>query len=213
MSVLTKAQFAELLKWQTNKLSVYIKRGKIILVNDLINTETETNRLFLEKYMARDESQPSSETFTPPPPNSGGANSGEIKDPENLFSALGIPTYNESLRVLKYRDSLKREKEIEKLELENAKKRGEVIPSELVKPVFLQHNQSIITEFKNTTEEFLRVIAKKYSITGNDVAEYTGLFTTCINTAIKNATALTSKSVTNIIRDHSEKRGRGERTI
>lgn len=213
MSLLTKAQFALLLKWQSNKLSVYLKRGKIIISNDLIDTEIETNRLFLEKYLPRDESDSPPPSTPMVPSISGVAPPGEMKDPENLFTDLGIPTYNESLRVLKYRDSLKREKEIEKLELENAKKRGEVIPSELVKPVFLQHNQSIITEFKNTTEEFLRVIAKKYSITGNDVAEYTGLFTTCINTAIKNATSLTSKAVTNIIRDHSEKRGRGERTI
>lgn len=64
------------------------------------------------------------------------------------------PTLTNSTKKLKYLDTIKRTKEIEKLQIEIQKKKGEVVPVELIKPVILQHNQSILTEFKNMMMKF-----------------------------------------------------------
>jgi hypothetical protein len=214
MSLLTKKQFAAECGFDTKRLAVEIKRGKVVLKDDLINTEHETNRSFLEKRLNKKEdkpqttpNQPLNPTQPPPPQNL----RDEDQDPENLFSIIGIPTYSESERRLKFLDTVKRKQEIEKLKFELSKKRGEVVPSELMKPVFLQHNQSIVTEFKNAVDEVLRIFAKKHSLSVNEVAEITGQLTTNINTAITKATTTTSKSIVNIIKEHTDKKAVGER--
>ena len=84
------------------------------------------------------------------------------------------------------------------------------MPSELIKPVFLQHNQSILTEYKNATDEIIRIFSKKRSLTVDEVAEIKTDLVKTINNAINNAIIISSKSIDSIISDHSDKRGIGE---
>lgn len=202
MPIVDKKEFSKLCGKPVNKLWTYIDRGKIILLGDgKLDTNDPRNKAFLEKWAAR------TDTNTP------------IQTPTILESKIQ-PTqpqeqsegqsYTESERQLKYLDTIKRQKEIEKLEIEIQKKKGEVVPSELIKPVFLQHNQSIITEFKNATDEIIRIFSKKRSLTVEEVAEIKGETTETINNAINKATFSTVKAVESIVSEHSERKAIGE---
>lgn len=193
---------------KTNALSVYIgeTQKKVIVGEDgLIDTDDPVNAFFLSKRIAKGRAKKISELNASPQyiPSKGAE---EKKEPVNE-----LPTYEESEQKLKYLDTLKREKEVEKLEIDIQKKRGEVIPSELIPPVILQHNQSIITSFKNEFEEWLRNIAKKYSLTINDIADARSQGVDWINSAMSKATDMSVSAVSAIVKDYSEKRGVGER--
>lgn len=201
MPIVDKKEFSKLCGKPVNKLWTYIDRGKIILLGDgKLDTNDPRNRAFLEKWAAR------TDTKT------------EIQDPAVIESKIQLPapeqsegqSYTESERQLKYLDTIKRQKEIEKLEIEIQKKKGEVVPSELIKPVFLQHNQSIITEFKNATDELIRIFSKKRSLTVEEVAEIKGEATETINNAINKATFSTVKAVESIVLEHQDKKNVGE---
>jgi len=196
MALLTKKEIAELCGLETKNLSVYIMRGKVIVgKNDLIDTNVDKNKSFIEKRKGKI-SDVKIQTTT-------------VIESKVSEQSEG-QSYTESERQLKYLDTIKRQKEIEKLEIEIQKKKGEVVPSELIKPVFLQHNQSIITEFKNATDEIIRIFSKKRSLTVEEVAEIKGETTETINNAINKATFSTIKSVESIVSEHQDKKNVGE---
>lgn len=209
MALLSKKEFAAACGIKTNTLSVQIMRGKVICENELIDSNNEKNKFFLEKQSSRKQEpvEKQEKTSIEIVKQSIIPDNTPLKDVESNEGQ----SYTESERQLKYLDTLKRRKEIEKLEIDIQKKRGEVVPSELIKPVFLQHNQSIITEFKNATDEVIRIFSKKKSLTINEVAEIKGELIQSINVAIGKATLASVKGVESIILNHSEKRGVGER--
>ena len=182
---------------QTNQLSVNIKREEVIVKDEYIDTSNPVNAMFMEKRIAKgkvqqlNQVQLASQPIVP-------------KDPS-------IPSYEESEQRVKYFDALKREKEVEKLQLDIQKKRGEVIPSELIPPVILQHNQSIITAIKNEFDEWLRNHAKKYDLGVNEIAEIRTQAVQWINNGMSKATSISQRAVENIVQEYAEKRGVGER--
>jgi hypothetical protein len=206
MALLSKKEFAQQCNIETKALSVQISRGKVIVENDLIDTNNDKNRAFLEKYMGRDR-----EIDKLPPKEPTKTIKTSSNEPEDGKDDSNIPSFTESERLLKHLDTQKRQKEIEKLEIDISKKRGEVIPSDLVKPIFLQHNQSIVTEFKNAADDFIRTISKKKALSVNETAEIRGKLVEIINQAMNKATTASVKAVDVIISDFSEKRGVGER--
>lgn len=200
MALLTKKEISDLCGLETKNLSVYITRGKVIVgKDDLIDTTIDKNKAFIEK-------------------RKGKVSDVKIQTPTVIESKINSQpqeqsegqSYTESERQLKYLDTIKRQKEIEKLEIEIQKKKGEVVPSELIKPVFLQHNQSIITEFKNATDEIIRIFSKKRSLTVEEVAEIKGETTETINNAINKAIISTVKAVESIVLEHQDKKNVGE---
>ena len=134
----------------------------------------------------------------------------EVSEKHSEEDNNDTPTLTNSTKKLKYLDTIKRTKEIEKLQIEIQKKKGEVVPVELIKPVILQHNQSILTEFKNAGDEILRIMSKKYSFSVEDLAYCKGEFVKTINNSMSKAILATTKSIDSIIQSHIEKKGVGE---
>lgn len=134
----------------------------------------------------------------------------EVSEKHSEEDNNDTPTLTNSTKKLKYLDTIKRTKEIEKLQIEIQKKKGEVVPVELIKPVILQHNQSILTEFKNAGDEILRIMSKKYSFSIEDLAFCKGEFVKTINNSMSKAIFVTTKSIDSIIQSHIEKKGVGE---
>lgn len=210
MGVIPKKDFAELCGLPTNKLWSYVQRGKIILLSDgMIDVSDPRNKAFLEKrkgrLIASNPEQKQEKTRTKSVIQAIIPETTDLKDVEIHEGQ----SYTESERQLKYLDTLKRRKEIEKLEIDIQKKRGEVVPSDLIKPVFLQHNQSILTAFKNATDEILRIFGKKRSLSVNESAEIKTELVNTINLSIAKAIEASIKSVEIIIEQHSEARGIG----
>lgn len=203
----TKQQVAGLLGINTRHLAVLIKRGKLICSGDSIDIQQTDNKAYISKQQnsnkkgAKAVKLDETETYIDP----------DIEDEPEETDEDGIPAYHVSETKLKFLDTKKREREIALLKIKEDKIRGTVIPSELVKPVFLQHNQSIITAMKNMMDEKLREIAKKHSLNVNEVADIKGNWVTGLNESIDKATKASIKAVDNIISEHSEKKSVGER--
>ena len=206
MAKYTKKEFAERCGMKTNMLAVYIspKHSKVIVGEDgFIDSENPINAHFLQKRIAKGKvkQKPLQSRQV-----SDFDDDDELSDPDS-----DIPTYEESERRVKYFDALKREKEVEKLNLDIQKKRGEVIPFELITPVLIQHNQSILTAYKNEFDEWLRNVAKRYGFTNTDLADARGQAATWMNDAMNKATDMSVSAIDGIVDDYAEKRGVGER--
>lgn len=148
-------------------------------------------------------------------------NKGRI-DPSNELNALFIErrinktdTKKISLieleRALKESELNKRNKEIELLTLKKQKLDAELIPVELVKSIFLYHNHSIVTAFKECAETYTNSFAHRARLSLEDRAALRGSLVEGINNAITNAQKLSHIQVDNICREYSLKRGQGEK--
>ena len=214
MPLLTKKEFANLCNMPTKSLAIYIQRGKVISKNEYIDANLDANQSFIQKYSVKKEDRVAPipiikekkevvvKTITPALENY----------IENILVTQKSEgqSYTESERQLKYLDTLKREKEIERLQIDIDKKKGVVVPSDLIKPIFLQHNQYIITEFKNAADEIIRIFSKKKSLSVNEVAEIKGEMVSCINLSVDKASLASINSIDNIILDYSQTKQVGE---
>jgi len=90
---------------------------------------------------------------------------------------------------------------------------GEVIPTEVVKSIFAQHFKSISHNFKDTVDNFLADISAKHKFTNEDMASYKGKLIKSINKSIEEGVTESKKSIRSIVKEYSEKRGKGERTV
>jgi len=208
MALYSKKEFADICKLKTKELSVYIQRNKVVVISGFIDSDDVTNKLFLEKREV---------CFLPPKDEIEEINESLVEKTEPINREIepednsGVPNLHKSTTLLKHLDTVKRGREIEKLQIEIQKKKGEVVPVELIKPVILQHNQSILTEFKNAADEIVRIMSKKHSFSVEDIAYCKGELIKATNGAIAKAIFATSKSIESIIQTHVEKKGVGER--
>lgn len=197
MARFTQKEFADECGVGTNYLSTY-KRGGYINVSEdgTIDSEDPVNARFLEKRIGRAHRQKEEQ---------------QAKEAVDPITGGALPEYEESERLVKFWDSKKREKEVEKLQIEIDKKKGEVIPSELIIPLFLQHNKSIVTSFNNVCNAILTEYAKKKDFNPDELSDMRGRMIASINEGIRDAQNLTKTVVKSIIEEYADKRGVGER--
>jgi hypothetical protein len=233
MALYSKKEFADLCKQKTNYLSVQIQRGKVVLDKDeKIDTSNLINSLYLEKIYGRMDFVPTGhEAFAPAPPKAKpkrkadewdgfdedeeetAAGGGSEKSLAELLEAKDIKnlTYPDLERIYKFRQGEHLLKRTEREEIEIQKKRGEVIPSDLLPPVILQHNQSFITTFKEVVDQILTDYTQIKQLTVEEVADMRGRMVDAINTGANKATEMTLKAITTIVKDYTDKRGVGQR--
>ena len=214
MARLNKKEFGELCGIGVNNVTTYSLRGKIVIGKDgFIDTTNETNQLFIEKRKSKKDSptEPASKQSVKARAKTYEEIEGEDISEDSDEDSMGIPSLTTSERKKKHLETIKIAKEIDLLNLREEKLKGIVVPSELIKPLFLQHNQSIVSEFKNTADEIIRAIGKRKSLNANEMAEIKGELVKIINVSIGKATKASVKSVDIIINDFSDTRGKGER--
>jgi hypothetical protein len=204
MAIYSKKEFADYCGEQTKDLSNYIKRGTVVCDKDgNINSNEPKNNSFVQKRLSRLKEK---------------ANNNEVNIPKTIQNTVittvtaktnktekleGVSkTFAELEREKLIADIAKKEADLEKALLTNAKIKGEVIPFGLMKPLIAQNNQSITTEFKNAAEELISNISKKKSLSSSEVAELNKTLVTVINEAIKKATDLSIKNINLIINDY-----------
>lgn len=211
MDILPKKDFAAQCGLLTNKLWKYVDRGNVILLGDgKVDLNDPRNRAFLEMRQAKlkpnvkIEEKPletlkqitNIKTGTPQPDD-------EPKhDSKSLINLEVQKTMGQVAKI---------NQEVVLLKIKEEKIKGVVVPSELIKPVFLQHNQSILTEIHNEANEFVRIFAKRHSLKANEVADIKSDLIDWVNIAIDKAIQLSSNQIDNIINTYQEERGVGER--
>lgn len=117
----------------------------------------------------------------------------EYEDPDIIMSTFEAENKYKSARAVKVTH------EAELMKLKVAKVRGSVIPTELVMPVFIQHNQSILMAQKATDDEIISDIAHRFKIPAEAVAELRGKWATDRNAAMDRAIEASEMSVDAIL--------------
>lgn len=192
--MLTKKQFAELAGMPTNALAVYVRRNKITVAADgRFDPDLPQNAAFLLKHGAKPETKPP-------------AKQAETEEPDELpsveVSQEGLIPYEKVDHVYQTYRALRNKAAFEQAELEIAKKKGEYIPTEIVKQLFSKHNQSVITEMRNMLDAELRQIAKQHDLSVDQVAATKGRLIDALNEATDNARKSTAKEVKAIVTDY-----------
>lgn len=213
MALLEKKVFAKKCGMTTGNLSNNHKRKLVVYEeNGLIDDCNQTNIIFLVKHSGKVQQSiidkpipvktkqiPREETFVQPDEYNF---DDEDEEDSRDWSANNVGKSQEE----KLFWQAKREKANTELLVQKKKKiEGTVIPSELIKPVFLQHNQCIVTAFKNESENILVELTKMCDLSTDQVSEFRGRLYNLINEGINDATKASLLSVRNIILNYSEK--------
>jgi len=193
MAQLTKAAFADKCNMATNELAVYIKRKKVFVENDLIDTLNETNRVFYEKKTKKKaEAAPEDTPGT------------DTNRPTAKSSVSDLPEYIDSERKLKYLDTLKREKDIERQQIEIEKSRGLLIPTEVVKVLFSVHTRSIVQSLRSQFETLTDNLIVKYGLNNDDSVAIRKGTMEAINQAVEGSITDSKKSLENVVSEYTE---------
>jgi len=220
MALHSKKDFATLVNLETKNLATYIGRKKVIVgENGLIDDKDPINKAFI-KTRSTKQSEKQIINHITKFGKATGADADEDDEPDNGGKIIDLSTPDAAKKSMDVLESIEKyqkfkaekvERETYKLDIELAKRRGEIIPAELVKPIFLQHNQFIITTFKNAAEDIIRNIAKIHELSNADVAGLRGDLVKSINQAVKEAIDMSLGSVDDILNEFVVKKGVGQR--
>lgn len=192
MALLTANQFAKKYGVQPITIRQNKARGILVTTKGLFNEANEVNKIYIAKRLAiigspnEIEETPDSEL--------------KLDNPELAKKRLSM----EALKEKKLKE------EIEKLVIGNQKMRGELVPIEMIKPLFIQYSKSMITAFQNATENVLVEFGHKHNLTLKEKAEIKKQIVDIINQATDAGAEDTKKSIKSIVDDFSIKKGRGE---
>jgi hypothetical protein len=211
MALHKRTEFASLCGLSPGNISNYIKRGKIILSGDYIDDTIPENKTFLDKRkgtivkleIEREEDEENEipnvqrpNKKTPPAPN--------------VSNTDEVATYLSLDRIKKALDIEKITEEIQLLKIKKEKLHGEVLPTQLIKTVFIQHSASITTSFKDGIENLLLEISKTKGLSRNETAELRGKMIKIINTSVNDAVSMSQKLVKSIVSEFAVKKEVGE---
>ena len=210
MALHSKKDFAETVGLKTNALAVYIKRKKIILSGDYIDDSLATNRDFIEKrarVLLKNEVKGRPATREPQAPN--------VKPPQTPKPP--VPNVEEAeeeggslFQKIERLKAAKLREEIELLKIKKHKLNAELIPTELVKPLFMQFSKSLTTAYQNELDSMLMEIAHKTKLSNKDRAYFKKRVIEVINQSNKEGVEDTKKNIKHIADQYAEVRGRGE---
>ena len=174
MPLFTRKDFASHCGILPNALRTYIGRGKVVEgLDGMIDSLDPKNKNFYSNQKVKKE-----KVIEPADPKPKGATRKnipsveiEVKDSKPLKKTIvdpGADAYEANVRLVKHLDAEKRRVEIELMQIKADKMRGELVPIAMILPVIMQHNQHLVSEFKNAGDDMIRQMAKKYDFTGDD---------------------------------------------
>jgi len=226
MALYTRAEFAKLIGVIPQYVGTEIKRGKIFEEKKKIDDTHKINKEYIKSRRVNAlEKKVKGFAEMPRDANSDIPESEII---EEVTARLSNPQPNRSnnatlkpitqdekdyLEVIALEKRLKNEKlqgEINLNRIKVQKAAGEVIPTDMVKGTFLQHNKSIAVAYKIGNEKILNLFATSHDISKEKIAEMRQKMTEIVNECIKEAAKMTTKNVENIVQEYSMTRGRGE---
>lgn len=224
MAFHSKKEFAKLCGVRTGDLSNYIKRGKVVLSGEYIDDTNEVNAAFIEKRTGR---PPKTTTSISPPPKITAPEKRESKkqppkpsneeelvipDSDIEIDALSISLPPALLdKIDKITAIQKKAKEIAILELREQKIRGEVVPTEVVKSLFIQFSKGMMTAFQQAADAVITEVSHKKKLSSKDEASLRGKLITITNKYATEGRENSKKGIENIVNEYAEKRGRGEK--
>lgn len=212
MAFHTKKQFCVLCVIESRELSVYKKRGKVVLVNDLIDDTNPINQEFIfkrqEQFAKKDlvaSNVPELKVVTLPSPQT------KIKKQVSVLHLETQLSWKELDSAKKALDIEKITEEIEILKVKKDKLHGAVIPTEIVKMIFAQQFKTVTAAFHNGADNYLVELAKLKDLDREEMAIIRGKLIEIINKAINDSVDESKKMIKNIVSEYSERKDVGEK--
>lgn len=237
MPFYSKTEFSKLCGFQkSNELSVYISRGKVVMSGDFVDTNIPENISFLERrraILAAKGQEIPLEKIEQPSPVAAPivlrkvSQKKVVEGPKGIEKpakkeapkppAISAPTLPEGFtattQMAMQKDQLDIEKkvvEIKLKKLEHQKKLGELVPTDLVRSLFVQHSKSIMSAFHDEADNFLMEISKEAGLTREQLAKMRGRLVLKINQGVENALKESKKALQAIVEEYKSLRGVGE---
>lgn len=199
MAFHTKKDFSALCGIKSGDLYNYMKRGKVIVENNLLDDKNPINRTFLDKSIAKKPVLAAKKTI------------------DKKVNVVAPREYNEAeetlSKMLKEKTVLESEQKrnaitLQKIDIQ--KKRGELIPTYSVNNLFVQHSESIKTAYMEGSDNLIVILAQKHQLSATDVADIRTMFTGIVNKAVDSAIDSTLRQIKTIVREFSAKKGVGQ---
>ncbi|MCE3278006.1 MAG: hypothetical protein K0S44_197 [Bacteroidetes bacterium] len=210
MALHTKKQFAELCGLATNALAVYIKRQKITLTkDDKIDDSEEKNADFLKKRREKTGVVIPLKVEVPEKKDASPTQDSSKKNKRTPASNGNLSGY-ELDKELKQAELNKKIADTEHRQLQIEKLRGELIPTEIVKPLFIQHSESIKVAYNEASENLIVIISQKKQLSSVEVADLRKQLVSIVNKSVDAAIAATKKGIKNIVEEYSASKAVGE---
>jgi hypothetical protein len=195
MALFSKKEFSSRCGMASNKLAVYVKRGKVIMTGDSIDDSLPQNQAFLAKHNGK-----------PVKTNS-------VKNGHS--SMKGVPKeVNQAFKLDLERKEIENERAIlgkQLLQAKLGKQRGEMIPFEDVKTALDQHFRDVTIFFSQGIRNLLTEVAHKSKLNINQKVELNKAMERIVNDSVNRAIDATQASLRNIQKENSEKRDVGEK--
>lgn len=226
MAVFTKKEFAFECGMSDTAFRQYIKRLKVsVNFDNKIDTSETINKEFLEKWKKKktekagrpipqverdDDVQYAREVKVKQiEPEGGQEEIGQL----DLFSEdelKKLPQWalEKIQRVVMIQKSAE---ERDLLKIKKDKIHGVVIPTELVKNLFAQHNKSVLVEFSNSVDIIVTKFSKKMKLTNEQQTDIRRDLIYEINLASNKAIDQTKKDLKTVIKQSTEARAKGEK--
>lgn len=216
MELLTHAQFAKKCGLGNGNLTNYLKRGKVFRdENGFYDPNNEVNALFIEKRGVRQVTEPEApKAVVKSRKQKEAASIPQEKPPRQNYSLPTVEADGSGTgieRTIRILEANKKKREVELLGLKIDKLNATVIPTDVVKLVFSQQFKHTVVSFKDGAEKLIARLAKEVELNREQTARIRGELVAIINDAVKESIAESRKSISGIIEEYQEVRGKGER--
>jgi len=225
MAYLSRKEFASKCGVSSSNLTNYIKRKKCVQSGDFFDDSIEPNKSFLaarkmlletKKKQGKKGELPKREPFKAPPKPIPEPPKGlpfdEDDEDETTPPKREAFDPNDDLASEKMRADILRIKSVEALnQLKIRKQQGELIPTDLVKPLISQLSMSLSSAFKSAGDIMITEISHKKKLSNADAADLRKRLTDVVNVAVKEAVSETKKGTRRLAESFAEARGVGEK--
>jgi len=203
MGLLTKKEFAEKCGIQTKVLSVYIKRGKVIvsgsgIIDDtnLVNMQFVKNQELIPRKKTRvSENEP---VVLSEKPQKAQKREKKNDNHTKLDERFDLDTEKKKMEI----EKLQRESRV--AEAQHQKLMGKMLPTDPVKTLFIQTIKAYTVSFRQAAEKIIMEFAAINKMNRNDLAQMRGELISAINRAAEDGNTESKKAVNGIIREYSQ---------
>jgi hypothetical protein len=200
MALYKQSEFAALCGISAAALSVNKNRGKVVVVDNLVDDTNQVNMEFLRRHLEKKGPAPVVSDYHDKeyPPTQAKTKPQRQPREQAIATDHSGMSYNELEKEKKRVDIKLVEERTELLRKQNEKIAGESLPTDMVKALFAQHFKSVTMAFKHSIDRIITDIAKKKDLTPEEVADIRGKLTANLNTAVKDAVLESKKTVAQI---------------
>lgn len=221
----------------SRRLAIYISRRKVIVENEMIDSDNETNALFYNKHnkgeviIEKKEPKIVKEKKTKPikevplkikkiteTPKVKKVPKEKALPPEQFKKESVLIEKSDGVMTLTEIEKEKKLLEVEKLKsdarlsrLKAEKMEGFLIPTDLVKAVIRELSEAMKISYYEAIETYTVIVGAQVKLDNTQITKIKSHFTTIINDTLVKQVQISKKMINNIVAEYSETRGKGER--